>query len=104
MSDVIDRAVRDRQRPLRSDLVVPFRSGYLRLRAEESVRIVKAARRRHRRHNLARRSVEADVWQAMAASWRGDDEVTPNEVRSAVRSLPEVREALDRMWPLLTPA
>ena len=31
MSDVIDQAVADRQRPLREDLRVPFRTGYLRL-------------------------------------------------------------------------
>src|SRR6188472_839349 len=46
MSAVIDKAVRDRQRPLRADLRVPFRTGYVRLAAEESARIVKAARRR----------------------------------------------------------
>ena len=39
----------------------------------------------------------------MAANWRGD-EVTPREVRSEVRTLPEVREVFERMWPLLTPA
>ena len=30
---------------------IPFRSGYVRLRADDSVRIVRAARRRFRRHN-----------------------------------------------------
>ena len=103
MSDVIDRAVGDRERPLRDDLVVPFRSGYVRLRAEETTRIVKQARRRFRRHNAARRWVEGEIWSAMAASWRGDD-VSPREIRADVRSLPDVREALERMWPVLTPA
>ena len=41
MSDVIDQAIGDRQRPLRDDLVMPFRTGYVRLRAEESARIVR---------------------------------------------------------------
>lgn len=103
MATVIERAVRQRERPLRDDLVVPFRSGYVRLRAEESARIVRAARRRHRRHNAARRYVESEIWAAMAATWREGD-VEPGELRSAVRSLPEVREALERMWPVLTPA
>src|SRR5690606_34027235 len=67
MSDVIDRAVGDRERPLRDDLVVPFRSGYVRLRSEETTRIVKQARRRFRRHNSARRWVEGEIWSAMAA-------------------------------------
>ena len=103
MSDVIDHAVNDRERPLREDLVVPFRSGYVRLRADDTAKIVRRARRRFRRHNSARKWVEGECWAAMAASWRGDD-VTPREVRAGVRSLPEVREAFERMWPVLTPA
>ena len=103
MSDVIDQAITDRERPLRDDLVVPFRSGYLRLRVEESAKIVKQARRRFRRHNAARRWVEGEVWAAMAATWRAGD-IGPREVRADVRRVPEVREALERMWPVLTPA
>ena len=102
MSRVIDRAIRDRERPLRDDLVVPFRSGYVRLRSAESERIVRAARRRYRRHNAARRFVESEVWAAMAATWR-DDGVDPDEVRGEVRRLSEVRAALERMWPVLSP-
>jgi DNA helicase IV len=104
MSDVIDHAVNDRERPLRDDLVVPFRSGYVRLRADDTVRMVKQARRRFRRHNSARRWIEGEVWSAMAASWRATENVTARDIRSAVRTLPEVRAALDRMWPVLTPA
>jgi DNA helicase IV len=103
MADVIDKAVTDRERGLRDDLVVPFRTGFLRLRAEESVRIVRAAQRRFRRHNAARRWVEGEIWSAMAATWR-DGDLHPGEVKDAVRSLPEVRVALERIWPVLTPA
>ena len=103
MSLVVDQAVTDRERPLREDLVVPFRTGYLRLRADESHRIVRAAQRRFRRHNAARRWVESEIWQVMAASSRLSD-VSANEVREAIRSMPEVREALERIWPVLTPA
>lgn len=103
MSEVIDRAIRDRERPLRSDLIVPFRSGYVRLRADETLRIVRQARRRFRRHNAARRWVEGEVFAAMAATW-GHGDATPREVRSEVRSLEPVREALERIWPVLTPA
>jgi DNA helicase IV len=39
----------------------------------------------------------------MAATWRSDD-VSPREVREEVRTLPDVRAALDRVWPVLTPA
>jgi DNA helicase IV len=103
MSAVIDKAVADRERPLREDLVVPFRSGYLRLRANETVRIVKAARRRFRRHNAARRWVEHEVWSAMAGTWR-DGDLPAGEVRQQMRTIPDVRAALDRMWPVLRPA
>ena len=103
MADVIDQAVTDRERPLRADVVVPFRTGYLRLRAEETQRIVRSAQRRFRRHNAARRWVEGEIWSAMAATWR-DGTVTAREVKEAIRAMPEIREALERMWPLLTPA
>jgi len=95
--------VTDRERPLRADVVVPFRTGYLRLAADETQRIVRSAQRRFRRHNAARRWVEGEIWTAMASTWR-DGALTAREVRDAVRTMPEVREALERMWPLLTPA
>ena len=103
ISLVIDKAVTDRERPLREDLKVPFRTGYVRLRAEESARIVRAAQRRFRKHNAARRWVEGAVWAAMAAGWH-DEETTVAQVKEAVRSLPEVRAAFERMWPILSPA
>lgn len=101
MADVIEKAIADRERPLREDLVVPFRSGYLRLRADESARIVRAARRRYRRHNAGRKFVEAELWAALAATSR-IGEVNPEAVRDEVRNLDMVRVALERMWPVLT--
>jgi DNA helicase IV len=103
MSDVIDQAVNDRERPLREDLVFPFRTGYVRLRVEESARIVRNARRRFRRHNSGRKFVENEVWSALAATFH-DAEIGPSDVKDTLRGTPEIREALDRMWPLLTPA
>ena len=102
MADVIDQAVTDRERPLRDELVVAFRTGYLRMSAEDSVRIVRAAQRRFRRHNPARRWIEGEMWAALAASWR--EPLGAHEVRDAVRASPQVRVALERMWPVLTPA
>jgi DNA helicase IV len=103
MSDVIDQAIADRERPLRDDLVIAFRTGYVRLRSEESARIVRAARRRFRRHNSGRKFVENELWSALAASFH-DPEIGPLSVKDTLRGTPEIREALDRMWPLLTPA
>jgi hypothetical protein len=101
MADVIAKAITDRERALREDLVVPFRTGFLRLRAEESARIVRNARRRYRRHNAARKFVESEVWAALAATSRIGD-VTPDAVRDEVRQNDDVRAALERMWPVLT--
>ena len=75
----------------------------MRLRAEDSGRIVKAAQRRFRKHNAARRWVENEIWTSMAETWRADS-VSPTQVKEVVRALPEVRTALERMWPVLTPA
>ena len=86
----------------RDDLVVPFRTGYLRLRAEESQRIVRAAQRRFRKHNAGRRWVEGEVWASMSQTWRTEPGAEPlgaTAVKETIRSLPEVRQALERMWP-----
>lgn len=103
MSEVIERAVGDRERPLREELVVPFRSGYVRLGVAEAQRIVGHVARRFRRHNAGRRAFETEFWNALAHSWRAG-EVSGHEVREGLRGVPEVRAALERMWPALTPA
>lgn len=102
MATVLRRAVRNRQRPLTDTLVVPYGTEKLRLRVDESRRIVGDVRRRVRVHNAGRRLVEDRVYAALAAASRHGAEA--NDVRERVRKFPEVREALERMWPLLTPA
>jgi len=102
MAEVLARAVRDRQRPLRRDLVIGYGLQHLRFTVDESRRIVQEGRRRYRRHNAARRFVEGEVFAALARSGRG--ELDPAEVRERLRREPAVREALEWMWPVLTPA
>ena len=102
MAKVIDKAISDRERPLREDLVLPYRTGYVRLRAEDSVHIIKAARRRYHRHNQARRFVESEVWNVLAASYRGEPD--PDDVRDLLGDAPEIRAVFERMWPVLTPS
>lgn len=103
MSDLIDNAVADRKRPLKDDVVLPFGAEYIRFRADESARIIKNARRRFKRHNAGRRFVENEVYAAFAATSR-DAEVGPRQIKAAFRGTTEMREVLDRMWPVLTPA
>jgi DNA helicase IV len=103
MCTFVAAAVRDRERPLRDDLVVPFGAEYLRLRVTESVRIIRDARRRYRRHNAAARWVETEVVAAMAATSKRE-EIDLESLRDSLRDIPEFRAAIIRMWPVLTPA
>ncbi len=98
----LNRAVRDREMPLRDDLVIGYGLQHLRLTRAQSKHIVDEAHRRFHKHNAGRRYVEAEVYNALAASGRGDIEV--REVRERLRQTPEIRLALERMWPVLTPA
>lgn len=102
MAEVLARAVRDRQRPLRRDLVVGLGVQRVRVTAEESARIVAEARRRCRRHNAGRKLVEEAFFSALAGSARRW--VDPAAAREHLRDALEVREALEWMWPVLSPA
>jgi DNA helicase IV len=102
IANVIDKAITDRERPIREDVELPYGVGFVRLRAEESVQIIKAARRRYHRHNQARRYVENEVWAALAASFRSGADA--EDIRDALTGSPEIRAVLERMWPVLTPA
>lgn len=102
MVPFLAKAVRDRQRPLRDDLVVPFGLTSLRCTTEASDRIVRAARRRARHHNAGRRFVEQLLWEELAASAHA--ELDPDHVQERVSHAEGVRAALERMWPVLTPA
>jgi DNA helicase IV len=101
MLDVIGRAVRDRQRPLRDDVVVGYGLIRLRITVEQSNRIVREARRRFRDHNGARKFVEEEFYRALGKSHRSEPE--PETVRYRLHNDPQVRAALEWMWPVLTP-
>lgn len=102
MSAVLARAVHDRQRPLRDDLVIGFGLQRLRLTVHESARIVAEARRRSRGHNSGRKVVEDGFFRALADSARRTVDFAT--VRERIRHEMVVREALEWMWPVLTPA
>jgi len=102
MVGILERAVADRQRPLREPFVVPFGLQYLRLDVTTSADIVAEARRRSGTHNGARRHVERRVRQTLVRSARS--EVDPDAVREHLMGSKAWRAALDWMWPVLTPA
>ena len=102
MARVLAKAVRDRERPLRRPLEVGFGLQTLRVPAKRTATMVAEARRRFRTHNAGRRFVEARLFEALTESSRTP--TTLDEVKGRLRQTTEVREALERMWPVLTPA
>lgn len=102
MVNLVRRAVQDRQRPWRSDLVVPMGARRIRVPAAESERIVAEARRRYRTHNSARKFVVNEFYEALAA--HHPDGMSADAVSDQIGGADEVREALNWMWPVLTPA
>ncbi|MCB0971778.1 MAG: AAA family ATPase, partial [Acidimicrobiales bacterium] len=102
MSQVLTKAVRDRKRALRAPLRVGLGLQTLSLSVPVSADIVRDARRRFRHHNAGRRFVEKEVAFHLAESAKVP--LDPDEVWRQVRRSPEVRAALEEMWPVLTPA
>lgn len=102
MVSVVADAIRDRERALRDDLVVGFGLVRLRISVAQSRGIVREARRRYRRHNAGRRYVEREFFAALAASHHSQPD--HDNVRHRLRRDSRVLEALERMWPVLTPA
>lgn len=101
MVKVVRAAVRDRERPLREPLRLPYGVQHLTLSVSDSAEIVAQARRRFRTHNAGRRLVEQLFFERLAESHRNND--SAEVVRERTRGELEVREALERMWPVLTP-
>jgi DNA helicase IV len=66
MAGFVARAIRTRQRPLRSDVVIPYGATALRLEAEVTATIVSMARRRPGTHNSRRRLVDQMVMRRLA--------------------------------------
>ncbi len=102
MVKVLSRAVHDRERPLRRRMRVGYGLQTLTLTVGQSKAIVADAKRRFRHHNAGRRHVEASLFATLAESSRVPTEA--HEVRERLRHAPEIVEALERMWPVLTPA
>ena len=102
MVEVIRRSVRQRERGLREDLVIGYGLQNLRLTVFESEMIVKEAQHRYRTHNAARKFVVNEVFAALANSAR--EPVDATELLDRLRRTMPIRETLEWMWPVLTPA
>ena len=109
MAAVVARALRDREHALASDLAVTVDGNRLRLRRSASARIVERASRQRGTHNEKRLRVVRAVVDHLSDQHRRalgpvapDDPEWDQELRDRLRRLPEVRAALERMWPVLT--
>ena len=100
MLKVLRRAVRQRQRPLRNDLVVNYGVQRLRFSVRDSEELIDRTRRRARFHNHGRKFVVEDLYEQLAASGRYD--VDPQELKDNLHGSIEIREALEWMWPVLS--
>jgi DNA helicase IV len=120
MAEVIANAVTTRERPLKAVLSVRYGRHDLEVGPSETRRIVDTARRNRGTHNSRRRLVERMLARTVARSWRQaadraaeaglrvpvDTEEAARVAADMARELsrePNVRTALDRMWPVLTP-
>jgi DNA helicase IV len=103
MVNVLERAIADRQRPIREDVMIPFGATRLRLTPRETAGIIRQARRRGGRHNTLCRAVEGEVIATMMSKV-GDGTFDLAEARDGLRQIPEFRALMFRMWPSLTAA
>ena len=102
MCDLLAKAVRDRQRRLRETAIIPLGVERLRITPADSEELIATARRKARSHNAGRKFLLDAFYKLVASKMR--EPLEPAVVRERIRSLPETRELLERMWPQLTPA
>lgn len=120
MIEVIAGAVRTRQRRLREPLVVDFRGQRLVVGTNEVRQLVESVIALSGSHNARRAVLEQRLRRTLFRAWRrgvGAAAVAglrsapaglelseaAEELSSELRRMPQVREALERMWPVLSP-
>ena len=121
MARVLAKAVSDRQRPLRRDVRLPYGSYLLTFSVADSAEVVTQTKRRAGSHNARRKVIEMAVARVIGAKLdaaqerarkagllgNGEGGERPRrdltELARDLRRLPPLAEALDRMWPVLTP-
>ena len=111
MAQLIRRALRDRQRPLRRDFTIVYRPEFS-FTVEQSRQLVESIRSRRITHSAGRKLIESGFFSALAEAANLHKGEAPESefaldsqaVREDIGDIPEVREALEWMWPSLTPA
>ena len=102
MVKFLARSAKIRQRPLREDFRIGYGVQWLHITVEQTVQIVSEAQRRYRTHNAARRFVEEEFYSTLALS--SNESLDHRTVEDRLKGQMAIREALDWMWPVLTPS
>jgi DNA helicase IV len=109
MARLLARALRTRQRPLKDDVEIPIGRAIVVLKARYSQETVERARRRPGNHNQRRSAVGRELANRLANEYYerfvrdGVDEVNAvGELADLIRSTPQFKWALERMWPRLS--
>ncbi len=108
MVKVLTRAVHARQRSLRNDVEVPLGASVLKLTIADADAVLARARRRPGPHNQRRKFVEAELVRVLSGPYqerRGgvSDDFDVADFTAQLKRVPSFTEALDRMWPKLSP-
>ena len=102
MVKFLARSAKIRQRSLREDFRIGYGIQWLHITVEQTAQIVAEAKRRYRTHNAARRFVEEEFYSTLALS--SNEPLDYRTVEERLKGQMPVREALDWMWPVLTPS
>jgi DNA helicase IV len=114
MAKVVRRAVATRERGLRDGLTVGFSLVNLTVSPAETAEMVAVVKRSHRVHNQSRKHLQSLLVERLYVRYReamarkgltvvGEGVQPFEDVADQLKRNPEVKLALDRMWPLLTP-
>lgn len=112
MANVVKRAVITRQRGLREGFTIGFGTNELTVTAAETAEMVAVVKRSHRSHNASRKHLQSLLVdrlylryrEAMLRAGRDPDAIMAFvDFSTQFKRKEELRLALDRMWPLLSP-
>ncbi len=109
MADLVARAVRQRQRPLARDVAVSLAGRTLVLTPADTEQVVHRVKRRRGTHNERRAVFERQLTRLLVDQWwrlHGcrEDENLRADLGDRLHRERTYAAALERMWPLLTPA
>ena len=109
MVQLLARALRTRQRPIREEVSIPVGRAIVVVRPKDTEEVVERARRRPGNHNSRRSMVGRELAHRLAQRYHarfvreGVDEVSAvDELADLIRATQEFKQLLQRIWPRLS--